>query len=93
MTTLPTIAMTASELNALPEYSCSLPTSLSVGKRWRRNLSAFAPRFVDLSFAGIDLRIPVKPVWFVAEVCRRDDATNEIRWSRVVVLDEDGASS
>lgn len=36
------VTLTASELAELPEYSCSLPTGTTIGKRWRRNRAAYA---------------------------------------------------
>jgi hypothetical protein len=35
------VIMTASEFKGLLEYSCSLPTGVLIGKRWKRNLHAF----------------------------------------------------
>lgn len=35
--------VTRDELRALPEYSCSLPTGTTVGKRWRRDVTFGRP--------------------------------------------------
>lgn len=36
-----TIQMPEKEFMALLEYSCSMPTGVVIGKRWRRNVTAF----------------------------------------------------
>jgi hypothetical protein len=33
------IVIARADLAALPEYSCSIPTGVVVGKRWRRDVS------------------------------------------------------
>lgn len=38
-----TITLTQEEFDKLREYSCSLPTGTTIGKRWKRNQNAFAP--------------------------------------------------
>jgi len=35
--------MTAAELAALPEYSASVPTGTTIGKRWSRRRDCFDP--------------------------------------------------
>lgn len=40
MTTHPIIHLTESEFAALPEYSCSLPTGTTYGKRWKCHTAA-----------------------------------------------------
>jgi len=39
----PIIYLTKSELDHLPEYSCSNPTGTTIGKMWKRDLNAQAP--------------------------------------------------
>lgn len=41
---LPTETMSHAAFKSLPEYSCSVPTGVFVGKVWKCNLSAFRPR-------------------------------------------------
>lgn len=40
------IELTRAEFDALPEYSCSLPTGTTLGKRWRKNGDAYGSRSV-----------------------------------------------
>jgi len=42
-----TIVLTQKEFNELPEYSCSLPTGTTIGKKWKRNIYAFNPAYCD----------------------------------------------
>ena len=35
------VEISREELARLPEYSCSLPTGTTVGRRWRRNAGAY----------------------------------------------------
>lgn len=35
------VRLTWAELKALPEYSCSLPTGTTIGKRWKKNQHAY----------------------------------------------------
>lgn len=42
-----TIILTKKEFDALPEYSCSLPTGTTIGKKWKKNIHAFDPRCHD----------------------------------------------
>lgn len=35
------IVLTKKEFDQLPEYSCSLPTGTTIGKKWKRNDLAF----------------------------------------------------
>jgi hypothetical protein len=41
------VRLTWAELQALPEYSCSLPSGTYVGKRWKRNINAYARPHAD----------------------------------------------
>lgn len=36
-----TIVLTKKEFDSLPEYSCSIPTGTTIGKKWKRNIYAF----------------------------------------------------
>lgn len=42
-----TIVLTEKEFNSLPEYSCTLPTGTTIGKKWKSNIHAFDPRCYD----------------------------------------------
>ena len=58
---LPALRLTRAEFDALPEYSCSLPTGTAVGKRWKRHDGSFDRAF--LARGG-------KPTWMVGEYTR-----------------------
>jgi hypothetical protein len=38
------VYMTMHEFDVLPEYSCSLPTGATAGKRWKRGIPYMMPR-------------------------------------------------
>lgn len=52
---LPIICMMRYEFEALPEYSCTWPTGVTPGKRWRRHDGVH------------DFKSKKSPVWFVLE--------------------------
>lgn len=64
--------MTREQLQELPEYSC--PTGATVGKRWRRNVNAYA-------------KGPRQPEeWWVGEFVDAGNGRVSVRWSRVVLV-------
>lgn len=71
----PVVHLTQAELDALPEYSCTTPTWVFPGKRWKRNVHF-----------GMGNRQP--PAWLQGEylACPDDDARCTVRWSRVEVV-------
>lgn len=76
--TLPTIRMTVREFEALPEYSASLPTGTTPGKRWRREYGAYDRAFI--ARGG-------KPMWVVGEYdrnCPTDAKTIKVFWYRPI---------
>jgi hypothetical protein len=78
MTTGPTVLLTRRQLDAIPEYSLSLPTLLAPGKTWRRNV-----RWHE----------GVAAEWWVATVShvtpdRRGGETAHIDWRPAAVTDE-----
>jgi hypothetical protein len=74
------LSLTTEELKAMPEYSCSLPTATTIGKRWKRNIhpdcngAAGAP--------------PERCLWVIGEYhdIGRADRVG-IRWYDVLVAD------
>ena len=71
---LPPLHLTRAEFEALPEYSCSLPTGTTPGKRWRRHDGAHDREFV--AAGGV-------PVWIIGEFDPDDDgqgSTIKINW-------------
>lgn len=76
---LPRLRLTAAEFNALPEYSASLPTGTTPGKRWKRLDGAFDRDFV---------RRGGKPRWMIGEYdpTYAGGKTITINWYRPVVI-------
>lgn len=59
------------DLNALPEYSCSIPTGTVIGKRWRRNVNAYRKD-----------RVGLPPEWMLGEYVDIGSETDiGIRWT------------
>lgn len=54
----PRLYLTPQQFEELPEYSCTMPTGTTPGKRWRRRDGAH-----DIAF----IRRGGKPKWFVLE--------------------------
>lgn len=76
--TLPRLRLTAAEFKALPEYSCSLPTGTTIGKRWKRLDGAH-----DRAFKAAG----GKPRWMVGEFHDIGDPKHVgIRWFKPVVV-------
>jgi hypothetical protein len=74
------IELTQAEFDALPEYSCSIPTTSSrvdnVGRRWKRDQNAFG-------------RGPDTPNWWMGEFIPDDRPDSlGIIWRPIVIADE-----
>ncbi len=39
------VTITQKEFDSLPEYSCSIPTGTTIGKRWKRHDGIFDPTY------------------------------------------------
>lgn len=66
------VELTQAEFDALPEYSCSLPTGTTIGTRWKRNEDAFAPE-PRRSVAYAEERIAgVFPDWWMGQYVELD---------------------
>lgn len=73
---LPTLPIESQALRELPEYSCSIPTGVTAGKRWKRDSMWHAKRRLG----------PGEPMWVVCEfyeIPGRDDYMG-IRYFRPV---------
>lgn len=67
---LPALHLTKAEFEALGEYSATLPTGTTPGKKWKRHDGAYDP--------ACD-----KPVWIIGEYDPEDDGTGpaiKINW-------------
>lgn len=94
---LPVVCMTQADLDALDEYSCSIPTGTRIGKRWKKNLNGYMGPSLDMldPFASIPHgRIELRhrheeffePEWVMGEYAESGKAgTVLVRWSRVVI--------
>lgn len=70
------VTMTPEEFKNLPEYSCTIPTGTTVGKRWRCN-QAFGTG-----------RKPQWNDWYMGEYVKHPDPKMVgIEWSRIRVLE------
>lgn len=71
---LPHVELTQAELEALPEYSCSLPTGTTIGKRWKLDVH-FRPGPPNAF-----------PAWLLGEyTAHPDPGLVGITWRRIVV--------
>lgn len=71
-----TIALSKQEFDALPEYSCTLPTGTTVGKRWKLGWPYHEPR----------------TRWFLGEYAKSDlPGMVDIVWREIVFVAEEGA--
>lgn len=74
----PVIRLTQSQLDGLPEYSCSIPTGTTIGKRWKRDVNAY-PR-------GYGPHPP--PYWIVCEYAEHPtDPENKVAiiYKRIII--------
>lgn len=76
---LPRVRILASEFLALGEYSCTIPTGVIPGKRWRRLHGSFDERFI---------RAGGKPRWVIGEyqAIPGDDTQCRVVWSKPVIV-------
>lgn len=76
---LPRLKMTREEFMALPEYSCSYPTGVTAGKRWRREDGAYSPEARALG---------IPTIWIIGEykAIPGDPANCKIAWFKPVIL-------
>jgi hypothetical protein len=72
---MPYVTLTQAELDALPEYSHSVPTGVFPGKRWKRNERAY-PRG----------RAGEPPAWLLQEYAAHTETTCRLVTSRVDVV-------
>lgn len=89
---LPDLVLTRRELDALPEYSATLPTGQRIGTRWKRNLHAYTVPVVQGIHPfgdGLILSPAPPPLWIVGEYARHaDPELIGIRWWHVRFTDD-----
>jgi hypothetical protein len=79
--------LTRREWYELGEYSCSLPSGTVAGRRWKRNLNAYAPiKWVDGKPTRGDRE---EALWRIGEYYDIGSKTEiGIRWTIPIVIDE-----
>lgn len=82
------IVLSSDEFAKLPEYSCSLPTGTTVGRRWKCNVNAFRRPDPELDqvdpLTGAKLSLPAE--WWHGEfVPSSVPKTIGIEWHPIVV--------
>jgi hypothetical protein len=67
-----TVELTRAEFDALPEYSCSLPSGTTIGKKWKCNDDAYAPE-PRRSIAHVEEQMAdVFPEWWMGQYVALD---------------------
>ena len=85
--TFPTIRLSPSALAALREYSRTLPTGTTIGKRWKRNAND-GLRF-PIDAWGLRFVFPAPPRWMMGEYAESTiPGMVDILWYRVEVGEE-----
>ena len=83
----PTIRLSPSDLAALREYSRTLPTGTTIGKRWKRNAND-GLRF-PIDAWGLRFVFPAPPRWMMGEYAESTlPGMVDILWYRVEVVEE-----
>lgn len=71
------IKLTQVELDKFSEYSCSLPTGTTVGKRWKRDANAYRRGLPEGTL----------PAWWIGEYVEHPDPEMiNITWTRVKLM-------
>lgn len=89
----PLLRMTRREFDGLLEYSSSLPTGTTIGKRWRRNDLAFGPWLASSDehlhfFDGTPEAGEQPKLWIVGEYQEDPDPKMvRIVWHRVEIVE------
>ena len=69
--------------DALGEYSCSLPTRASIGKRWKMNRTAYTPN----RDPETGKHTPLPEVWWLGEyIDIAEENTVGIKWRKILIL-------
>lgn len=88
MSKLETLKLTQREFDQLPEYSASLPTGTTVGKRWKRHWREPQSCGVPSSHPAYR-HIPPKDGWQIGEYVEHPDpGLVGIKWYEVELVTE-----
>jgi hypothetical protein len=79
------VHLTKAEFDALPEYSASLPTGTTIGKKWKRNNFAHHLGLMRIDVLGLTFLFPSPADWWMGEYYDIDDPKKVgIRWSKIL---------
>jgi hypothetical protein len=83
----PAVRLTRREFNDLPEYSWTLPTGTTIGKRWKRN--AYDLCKIPINVWCLRFVFPHPPLWILGEYVEpTPDMPPDcvgIEWSRIEI--------
>ena len=87
-TGFPAVRLTRREFDRLYEYSDTLPTGTTIGKRWKRNAAKYLK--IPVEVCGLRFVFSHPPVWILgAYVEPRQDTPADcvaIEWSRIEII-------
>lgn len=81
------------ELESMGEYSCSIPTGTTIGKKWKCNRNAYRSQVgqtepKELQFYSQQMLGPLPPDWWVGEYVEDPDPKMVgIVWRKVIILE------
>ena len=77
------VELTRREFDELPEYSCTLPTGTTIGKKWKCNRNAYRGR--DTAISDAEEKITGIPInwWMGTYVDHPDPKLVGIKWQKI----------
>lgn len=82
------VELTRQEFDALPEYSCSLPSGTTIGKRWKCNKDAYRGRHSVISAAEERITGVPENWWVGTYVEDPDPNLVGIKWQKIQLKKE-----
>lgn len=80
-----TAVMEPRDFSELPEYSCSIPTGTTIGKRWKRDAHAYTHMLRSQEEQRLALS---GPQWWMAEYTPHEDPTLVgIFWRQILIVE------
>jgi len=77
------VELTRAEFDALLEYSCTVPTGTTIGKRWKKNADAYQGQHTILSKAVEDITGLPQNWWMGEFVEDPDPKMIGIKWRKI----------
>ena len=80
--------LTQKQFDNLYEYSGSVPTGTTIGKRWKRNRNAYRILRVRRHFIFWKKKIPWEPDWYLGEyeeMSPPDPKNVNIKWRKIII--------